>query len=141
MAGVFMDELNNSNGNHDDDEVTRQVIPLRLPEPQARTQSGGSQNEDPMPTWKPKKGDTGAVHVIEREHAPKTGTDRVDTGSREATHTRSSNPSLVAVDAQNQALRRARINRILFIKRRQLRQSRVEKAPPRLMVAVVVACA
>src|SRR5947209_8778786 len=166
MAGVFMDELNNSNGNHDDDEVTQRVIPSRLPGPQATTQSVGSRNEDPVPsrppnnlesqartqsvssrnedptlTWKQKKGDTGAVHVIEREHEPKRGTDLVDTGSREATRGRSSNPSLMGIDAQNQALRRARINRIMFIKRRQLRQSRVEKATPRLMVAVVIACA
>src|SRR5437764_2196663 len=169
MAGVFMDELNNSNGNHDDDEVTQRVIPSRLPGPQARTQSVGSRNEDPVPsrlsnnlesqartqsvrepdsrnedptlTWKQKKGDSGAVHVIEREHEPKRGKDLVDTGSREATRGRSSNPSLMGVDVQNQALRRARINRIMFIKRRQLRQSRVEKATPRLMVAMVVACA
>src|SRR5436309_5470327 len=169
MAGVFMDELNNSNGNHDDDEVTQRVIPSRLPGPQARTQSvrePGSRNEDPVPsrlpnnlesqartqsvssrnedptlTWKQKKGDSGAVHVIEREHEPIRGKDLVDTGSREATRGRSSNPSLMGVDVQNQALRRARINRIMFIKRRQLRQSRVEKATPRLMVAMVVACA
>jgi len=144
MAGVFMDELNNSNGNQDDDEVTQRVIPSRLPnnlESQARTQSVSSRNEDPTLTWKQKKGDSGAVHVIEREHEPKRGTDLVDTGSREATRGRSSNPSLMGVDAQNQALRRARINRIMFIKRRQLRQSRVEQATPRLMVAMVVACA
>src|SRR5947209_20087460 len=141
MAGVFMDELNNSNGNQDDDEVTQRVIPSRLPGPQARTQSVSSRNEDPTLTWKQKKGDSGAVHVIEREHEPKRGKDLVDTGSREATSGRSSNPSLMGVDVQNQALRRARINRIMFIKRRQLRQSRVEKATPRLMVAVVVACA
>src|SRR5207248_11457381 len=138
MAGVFMDELNNSNGNHDDDEVTQRVIPSRLPGPQARTQSVGSRNEDPVPsrlpgpqartqsvgsrnedpvpsrppnnlesqartqsvrepdsrnedptlTWKQKKGDSGAVHVIEREHEPQRGADLVDTGSREATRGR-----------------------------------------------------
>src|SRR5438270_11511675 len=53
MAGVFMDELNNSNGNHDDDEVTQRVIPSRLPGPQARTQSVGSRNEDPVPSRLP----------------------------------------------------------------------------------------
>src|SRR5947209_19473221 len=53
MAGVFMDELNNSNSNHDDDEVTQRVIPARLPGPQARTQSVGSRNEDPVPSRLP----------------------------------------------------------------------------------------
>src|SRR5438270_10996318 len=103
MAGVFMDELNNSNGNHDDDEVTQRVIPSRLPGPQARTQSVGSRNEDPVPppppnnlesqartqsvsrrnedptlTWEQQEGDTGAVHVIEREHEQRRGPARVD---------------------------------------------------------------
>jgi len=39
------------------------------------------------------------------------------------------------------AYRRARVNHILFIKRRHIRQGRIEKAGPRLMVALLVICA
>ncbi len=44
-------------------------------------------------------------------------------------------------EAQNIALRRARINRIIFIKRRHSRQNRVETAAPRLMVVMLTLCA
>ena len=109
-----MDELNDSNGNHQD-EAIQQIVPL----------------------WKLTKGDTGAVHVIERE----PGLNRETGTPAPAMRTRSPSSHLVAVGAQNQALRRSRINRILFIKRRQLRQSRVEKATPHFMVVVLIVCA
>ncbi len=44
-------------------------------------------------------------------------------------------------DAQNTALRRARINRILFMKRRHLRQNRLEATAPRFMVIMLTVCA
>lgn len=43
--------------------------------------------------------------------------------------------------AQHAALRRTRINRIMFIKRRHMRQNRVEAAGPRLMVVMLTLCA
>src|SRR5690242_2279846 len=44
-------------------------------------------------------------------------------------------------DPQNIALRRARINRVLFMKRRHLRQNRIEATGPRLMVSMLIVCA
>lgn len=44
-------------------------------------------------------------------------------------------------EAQSIALRRARINRIMFIKRRHSRQSRIETAAPRFMVIMLALCA
>ena len=39
------------------------------------------------------------------------------------------------------AYRRARVNHILFIKRRHIRQGRIQKAGPRLMIVMLVLCA
>jgi len=48
-----------------------------------------------------------------------------------------SGPLPIHDEAQNIALRRARINRIMFIKRRHTRQNRVESAAPRFMVIML----
>jgi membrane peptidoglycan carboxypeptidase len=50
-------------------------------------------------------------------------------------------PLPVREEAQNMALRRARINRIMFIKRRHMRQSRVEAVGPRFMTIILTLCA
>jgi len=52
-----------------------------------------------------------------------------------------SGPLPVREEAQNMALRRARINRIMFIKRRHMRQSRVEAVGPRFMTIILTLCA
>jgi membrane peptidoglycan carboxypeptidase len=52
-----------------------------------------------------------------------------------------SDPLPVHDEAQSIALRRTRINRILFIKRRHIRQNRIESAGPRLMVIMLTLCA
>jgi len=52
-----------------------------------------------------------------------------------------SSPLPVREEAQNIALRRARINRIMFIKRRHMRQSRVEAVGPRFMTIILTLCA
>jgi membrane peptidoglycan carboxypeptidase len=52
-----------------------------------------------------------------------------------------SGPLPVQDEAQNIALRRARINRILFYRRRHLRQNRVEAAAPRVLVIMLILCA
>ncbi|HLX56125.1 MAG TPA: transglycosylase domain-containing protein [Ktedonobacteraceae bacterium] len=52
-----------------------------------------------------------------------------------------SSPLPVSIDAQNVALRRTRINRIMFIKRRHMRQSRLEGAAPRFMAIMLIVCA
>src|ERR1700686_764307 len=52
-----------------------------------------------------------------------------------------SGPLPASIDAQNLALRRARINRIMAIKRRHMRQNRVEGAAPRLMTIILTVCA
>lgn len=44
-------------------------------------------------------------------------------------------------DTQSPSLRRARINRILFMRRRHLRQNRIEATGPRLMVIMLTICA
>ncbi len=44
-------------------------------------------------------------------------------------------------EVQNLVLRRARINRIMFIKRRHMRQNRVEASAPRLIVVILTLCA
>ena len=43
--------------------------------------------------------------------------------------------------AQHTTPRRTRINRVMFIKRRHMRQNRVEAAAPRLMVIMLTVCA
>ncbi|HEY6541650.1 MAG TPA: transglycosylase domain-containing protein, partial [Ktedonobacteraceae bacterium] len=52
-----------------------------------------------------------------------------------------SGPLPIQDEAQSIASRRARINRILFMRRRHLRQSRIEGAGPRLMVIMLTLCA
>jgi membrane peptidoglycan carboxypeptidase len=52
-----------------------------------------------------------------------------------------SGPLPIQDEAQSIASRRARINRILFMRRRHLRQNRVEAAGPRLMVIMLTLCA
>src|SRR5712692_1827627 len=52
-----------------------------------------------------------------------------------------SGPLPVRDEAQNIALRRERINRIMFIKRRHMRQSRVEAVGPRFMAIILTLCA
>ena len=52
-----------------------------------------------------------------------------------------SGPLPVRDEAQSIAVRRAHINRILFIKRRHLRQNRIEATTPRLMVIMLILCA
>ncbi len=52
-----------------------------------------------------------------------------------------SDPLPIHDEAQSVALRRARINRIMFIKRRHSRQTRIEAASPRFMVIMLTLCA
>jgi membrane peptidoglycan carboxypeptidase len=52
-----------------------------------------------------------------------------------------SGPLPIHDEAQSIALRRARINRIMFIKRRHTRQNRVEASAPRFMVIMLTLCA
>src|SRR5579859_5036167 len=52
-----------------------------------------------------------------------------------------SDPLPIQDEAQSIASRRARIDRILFMRRRHLRQNRMEGAGPRLMVIMLTLCA
>ena len=52
-----------------------------------------------------------------------------------------SGPLPVRDEAQNIALRRSRINRIMFFKRRHMRQSRIESVGPRFMAIILTLCA
>lgn len=69
---------------------------------------------------------------------------RSETGSRlpvPRTPAPSEKAALVATDPRSEALRRARVNRILSMRRRHVRYSRIENFAPRLLIALLIAFA
>ena len=101
------------------------------------TSNGGSK---PQSTALVKKiADPGAVDMLEQEkqHDLATNSEPMLPG----VSSRPVSGPLTLRPTSGKAYRRARVNHILFIKRRHIRQGRIESAGPRLMIAMLVVCA
>src|SRR5579862_6559567 len=86
-----------------------------------------------------KTADSGVVDMLEQEK--RHGLAISSEPALPAVNPRPVSGPLTLRPTSGPAFRRARINHILVIKRRHMRQGRIEKAGPRLMIVMLILCA